>query len=246
MAHTGGGHRTRHRRLLLAGALVCAIIMAAGPGYAGPFEEGVDFFQGGHYRWALEKFLKAVDLAPRDLQRRWYLAETYRQLGESTAAAHEYRLILQQAPQDPAASAARRALAALDEPALTRAEVPVQRAGTAILLQARVNGQSIGAFFLDTGATFLTISRAAAERLGISGTGDSVRLLTASGVVQAPLVLLDEVDVGGALAHNVPAVIHDLPNAPASVIGLLGLSFLERFRVNLDLSAGLLILESGN
>jgi len=72
-----------------------------------------------------------------------------------------------------------------------------------------------------------------------------VRLATASGVIQAPLALLDEVDIGGAIARHIPAVIHDLPNMPASVVGLLGLSFLERFRVNLDLTSGILLLQSG-
>jgi predicted aspartyl protease len=91
----------------------------------------------------------------------------------------------------------------------------------------------------------MTLSRTAAERLGVSSSGASVRLITANGVVQAPLAVLNEVDVGGALAHLVPVVIQDLANAPPTIIGLLGLSFLERFRVNLDSSAGLLILEAG-
>ncbi len=232
----------RWRLLVAAVVLACGIGATVRPGLAGPFEEGVDFFQGGHYRWALEKFLVAVDQAPRASQPRWYLAETYRRLGESAAAAHEYRLLLRLTPQD---SAARRALEALGEPTTARIEVPVQRAGNAILLPARLNGTALGALVLDTGATYLTISRAAADRLGVMGSGGNVHLLTANGQISAPLALLDEVDIGGAMARHVPAVIHDLPNAPPAIIGLLGLSFLERFRVNLDLTAGLLILEAG-
>jgi predicted aspartyl protease len=90
------------------------------------------------------------------------------------------------------------------------------------------------------------VSWLVADRLAISSGGSSVRLTTASGVIQAPLALLDEVDIGGAVARHVPTVIHDLPNVPSTVVGLLGLSFLERFRVNLDLTSGVLILESGN
>ena len=113
-----------------------------------------------------------------------------------------------------------------------------------MLLPATVNGQPIGYFILDTGATYTSISRSLASRLGVTGTG-SVSLRTASGVIQAPLALLDEVDVGGATARHVPAVVHDLPNAPPAIAGLLGLSFLERFRMNLDMTSGILILESG-
>jgi clan AA aspartic protease (TIGR02281 family) len=215
------------------------------PAHAGPFEEGVDFFQGGHYRWALEKFIEAVDGAPRDPERKWYLAESYRLLGDSAAAAQVYRGILQMAPQSPQATAARRALDALGEPGLTTFQIPFGRRGPSVLVPGRVNGQPIGYFILDTGATFTSVSRLVADRLGVSSGGSTVRLATASGMIQAPLALLDEVDIGGAVARHVPAVIHDLPNAPPAIVGLLGLSFLERFRVNLNLTSGILILETG-
>jgi clan AA aspartic protease (TIGR02281 family) len=238
--------RLRCWGLILALGITTWVAQGASQASAGTFEEGVDFFQGGHYRWALEKFIEAVDRAPRDAERRWYLAETYRMIGDTAAAAHVYRQILQIAPQSPQATAARRALEALGEPALATIQVPFQTRGAAVLVPAKVNGQSIGHFILDTGATYTSVSRRVADTLGISSREGSVRLSTASGVIQAPLALLDEVDVGGAVARHVPAVIHDLPNAPPTIVGLLGLSFLERFRVNLDLSSGVLLLESGN
>jgi len=239
-----GISRRRLLGALFAGALTGA---AAGGGaaQAGAFEEGVSLFRLGHYRWALEKLLEAASQAPQNPEPLWYLAETYRQLGEDAAAAHQYRRILQAAPFSPVAGEARRALATLGEPPQTRFQIPFQRVGKAMLVAAQVNGQSLGAFILDTGATFLSLSQAAADGLGVRRTGSSVRLNTASGTITAPFVLLDEVELGGAVAHHVPAVIHDLPGTPASIIGLLGMSFLERFRVNLDLNAGVLILESG-
>jgi len=227
-------------------ALAAAAVLSTARAQSDPFKEGVDYFQGGHYRWALEKFIEAVDRAPRDPQRQWYLAESYRLLGDATAAAHGYRRVLQIAPQSELARAARRALDDLGEPARVTIQVPIQKRGASILVPAMVNGQPSGYFILDTGATFTSVSRQTASRLGITSRGSSVNLATASGVIQAPLVLLDEVDVAGARAQNVPAVIHDLPNAPPSIVGLLGLSFLERFRVSLDLSSGVLLLESGN
>jgi len=232
--------------LRLTGALALGLVTPAPRAQAGAFEDGVGFFQGGHYRWALEKFVEAVDQAPRDPQRQWYLAESYRLLGDGAAAAHAYRRILQSAPQSPLATAARQSLEALGEPSLATIQVPFQKRAASILVPATVNGQPIGYFILDTGATFTSVSRVVADRLRISGGGSSVRLATANGLIQAPLTLLDEVDVGGAVARHVPAVIHDLPSAPPPVVGLLGLSFLERFRVNIDLSSGLLLLQSGN
>jgi clan AA aspartic protease (TIGR02281 family) len=229
----------------LVGAMSLLLVQPGTPAHAGPFEDGVDFFQGGHYRWALEKFIEAVDGAPRDPERKWYLAESYRLLGDNAAAAQAYRGILQMAPQSPQATAARRALDAMGEPSLTTFQVPFERRGPAVLVPGKVNGQPIGYFILDTGATFTSVSRLVADRLGVSSSGSTVRLATASGVIQAPLALLDEVEVGGAVARHVPAVIHDLPNAPPAIVGLLGLSFLERFRVNLNLTSGILILEAG-
>ncbi|MGE5848908.1 MAG: aspartyl protease family protein [Candidatus Methylomirabilota bacterium] len=236
-------------RIWLLGLAAAGAFMLAQSGAGAQtdaFREGVEFFQGGHYRWALEKFIEAVDRTPRDPQRQWYLAESYRLVGDATAAAHGYRRILELAPQSEMERAARQALEDLGEPARITIQVPIQKRGASILVPATVNGQPVGYFILDTGATFTTVNRQTAGSLGISSRGSSVHLATASGVIQAPLVLLDEMNVAGAHAQYVPAVIHDLPNAPSGIVGLLGLSFLERFRVSLDMSSGVLLLESGN
>jgi clan AA aspartic protease (TIGR02281 family) len=232
--------------IVAAGMLGLWFLACGRSAEAGAYEEGVELFQTGHYRWALEKFVEAVDQAPRDPQRRFYLAETYRQLGEGQAAAQAYRQIMQLAPASAQATAARQVLESLGEPARLVVQIPVQTRGTLVLVPAQVNGKALGYFILDTGATYITISRMAADTLQVRGGGGQVHLSTASGVIQAPLVLLDEVDVGGAVSRNVTAVVHDLPNAPPAIVGLLGLSFLERFRVSLDLTSKVLVLQSGD
>jgi clan AA aspartic protease (TIGR02281 family) len=231
-------------RLLWAALLV--LLLSPPAAHAGPFEEGLNFYEGGHYRWALEKFIQATEQAPRDPQRWWYVAESYRMLGDAGASAHVYRQILQIAPASPFAVSARQALEALGEPGASTVQVSIQRRGGSALVPARINGELVGVFILDTGASYTSVSTAIANRLGIPTGGASVRLATASGVIQAPLVVVDEVDVGGAVARHVPVVVHDLPGMPSNVAGLLGISFLERFRVNLDIGSSLLVLESGN
>lgn len=226
--------------------LAFGVFLSGGTALAGPFEDGYDFFAAGHYRWALEKFVLAVDQSPRDPLRWWYLAESYRMLGDAEAASTSYRHVLQTAPQSQFGLAARQALEALGEPSITAVTVPFQRRGTAILLPGLINGQDIGAFLLDTGATFISLSKAVAQRLGVRSAGSgTVHLATAGGVIEAPFTVLEEVNVGGAVARYVPAVIHDIPGLPSNVAGLLGMSFLERFRVNLDIASGSIILESG-
>ena len=228
-------------------AAFLVLVLCTPAAHAGPFEEGLNFFEGGHYRWALEKFIQATEQSPRDPQRWWYVAESYRMLGDTGASAHVYRQILQVAPASPFAASARQALETLGEPGASTVQVPIQRRGGSALVPGRINGESVGVFILDTGASFTSLSTTVANRLGLSTTGGAnVRLATANGVIQAPLVVVDEVDIGGAIARHVPVVVHDLPGMPSNVAGLLGISFLERFRMNLDMGSSLLILESGN
>jgi len=241
--------RLRRRFFLVALILGVTVLSVSPEGFAqaGSFEEGLDFYAGGHYRWALEKFVVAVDQSPRDPQRWWYLGESYRLLGDTGAAAASYRHVLQIAPQSLFGSAARQALEALGEPSVATIHVPFQRRGAAIVVPARINGQEVGVFLLDTGATFVSVNKSVAQRLRIGSAGNGVvHLITASGMIEAPLAILEEVDIGGAVARYVPAVIHDIPGMPSNVVGLLGMSFLERFRVNLDINSGSLILESGS
>ena len=238
--------RRRFLILVLVALATPSVLSLEGVVRAGSFEEGLDFFTAGHYRWALEKFVLGVDQSPRDPLRWWYLAESYKMLGDTDAAATSYRHVLQIAPQSQFGSAARQALEALGEPSVTTVSVPFQRRGTAIVLPGRINGEDIGTFLLDTGATFISVNRAVAQRLGISSSGNgTVRLATASGSIEAPLTILEEVNISGAVARFVPAVIHDIPGLPQNVVGLLGMSFLERFRVNIDITSGFLTLESG-
>ncbi|NOY44140.1 MAG: hypothetical protein GXP50_01605, partial [Deltaproteobacteria bacterium] len=72
--------------------------------------------------------------------------------------------------------------------------------------------------------------------------GTPVRLVTANGEIEASLGEARRVDVGRARARDVAvAVVGDDP--VPGLDGILGLSFLERFRYTLDPEAGLLVLE---
>jgi hypothetical protein len=56
-------------------------------------------------------------------------------------------------------------------------------------------------------------------------------------MVEQPIVTLDSVELGSAQAADVPASI-----SPSMSIGLLGLSFLNRFTYQVDAAAGMLTL----
>ena len=92
---------------------------------------------------------------------------------------------------------------------------------------------------LDTGATFVTLPTDIAKRLGYDTRNpqETVVTTTASGTVNAPIVRLDAVSALGTELRDVPAMCLDLPRQ-ANFQGLLGLSFLRNFDVDLHFKSG--------
>ena len=98
-------------------------------------------------------------------------------------------------------------------------------------------------FIVDTGASTVTIPSSTADRLGISiDSGNPVRkVYTASGVIDAPEVILPSITVEGWEVADIAALVVDIPGQ--SDLGLLGLNYLERFRMDLNTDEGTLLLE---
>jgi aspartyl protease family protein len=95
-------------------------------------------------------------------------------------------------------------------------------------------------FLVDTGATMVTIPSSAADALGLEVVSESRRLSTASGVVTVREVIIDEIEIDGWVEYNISAVVLDLPGRPN--LGLLGLSYLSRFQMDLNTAEGTLLL----
>lgn len=118
--------------------------------------------------------------------------------------------------------------------------VPIGRSGKSLIVQVRLNGTRDARLILDTGADVTILSHALALDLGIfpSASLSTVTLNTVGGQVRADVVRVGSVSVGEAEARDVLAVIHDLPDAPTGIDGLLGLTFLDRFVVTVDAQKG--------
>lgn len=84
-------------------------------------------------------------------------------------------------------------------------------------------------FLVDTGATYVSLSRSLAESLGLQ-SGPEVDFTTANGRVRGNLATLDSVRLGGLLARHVPGSIH--AGIDEDVV-LLGMSFLGRFDIQI-------------
>jgi clan AA aspartic protease (TIGR02281 family) len=96
--------------------------------------------------------------------------------------------------------------------------------------RVEINGVE-GTFIVDTGASFVTLSRGFAGRAKPRMlTTDSVEMQTANGTTSATLASLDSVKLAGLSASAVPAIIASR-SLGDDVDGLLGMSFLSRFTV---------------
>lgn len=109
--------------------------------------------------------------------------------------------------------------------------------GAALLVPVYVNGGGPYSFVLDTGATMTCVDRSLAERLDLpEARGGGVGV----GVGQAgelQLVAVDSLRVGEATAVDMMACSLDLEQlreVGIEVEGLLGLNYLQEFRVTLD------------
>jgi len=116
------------------------------------------------------------------------------------------------------------------------ATLPLTKIGNAMLVQVLLNREHHAHLIVDTGASMTVLSYDLAIELGIlSGAGVNLDTVnTAGGSVQVNMTHVKEIRAGSAIARNVPVAIHDLPNPIPGVSGLLGMSFLNHFKVTLD------------
>ncbi|MEE2882857.1 MAG: retropepsin-like aspartic protease [Planctomycetota bacterium] len=113
---------------------------------------------------------------------------------------------------------------------------------TVIRTTALVGGVPID-FVVDTGASATSIPPSALVPLGIEIDENTPRrrVRTASDEFEAPTVPLPRVDLGGAIVDGMMATVLDLPGQFNT--GLLGMDFLGKFRIDLDVERGWLLLE---
>lgn len=122
--------------------------------------------------------------------------------------------------------------------------IPLTKMGGSLIVEAQLNQERSVQLIVDTGASMTVLSTQVAIDLGILGTTENelMTVNTAGGQVQVNVNYLSSVTVGSAQAFDVGVAIHDLPDIPSQIEGLLGMSFLKHFLVTLDAEHGKLIL----
>ena len=112
-----------------------------------------------------------------------------------------------------------------------------------IPLTATLNQSSYQNFIVDTGASMVTIPSSTADELGLAVDNQNPvrKVYTAGGVKYAPEVTLSAITVEGWEVNDIRALVLDIPNQPGW--GLLGLNYLQKFRVDINTEAGILLLD---
>jgi clan AA aspartic protease (TIGR02281 family) len=120
-------------------------------------------------------------------------------------------------------------------------EVELSRKGEVWFTEVILNGRLKQNFVVDTGASFTLINRLATKELGIpvNETTPFIRVSSVTDVVLTPLITLDSIKVGKAEVENVDVLIYPLASGSD---GLLGNSFLNKFRVVIDAISGKMTL----
>ncbi len=104
-----------------------------------------------------------------------------------------------------------------------------------------LNGGVKAEFIVDTGASFVTISKSLAKKLDLNTTKSAphIQFTTAGGKVWSPLVVLQSIKVGDAEVHNVEANVNQ---HMGDLDGLLGQTFLSEFEIHMDAGSNRMML----
>ena len=109
------------------------------------------------------------------------------------------------------------------------------RGQNVVMVKAEINGVR-GLFILDTGASYLTLRSSFADRAKIPQSDTEISMITANGPAKARLSKADKVMLGKLEATNVPVAVQkvDEKSYGVGVDGLLGMSFLSRFEIQMS------------
>jgi len=112
-------------------------------------------------------------------------------------------------------------------------EVNLLRRHEILLVEVILNNKVARNFIVDSGASFTLISRQTATELGLTIDDNTpiIPVSTVNDVILTPLVMLKSLRVGNAEVEDVEALVYTMPSDKE---GLLGNSFLNKFRVVLD------------
>jgi len=124
-----------------------------------------------------------------------------------------------------------------------RLETPI------VIRRVKINGPSGMReidMVLDTGAVYTIIAWDVAKDINYDPAVSEHRMpmVTANGIIEAPLITVRSIQIADLRAEGVDVICHDIPEI-TGIEGLLGLSFLKKFRTLVDYTTGVLEITTG-
>ncbi len=113
--------------------------------------------------------------------------------------------------------------------AMRKVEVPLMSQNSnSLAVPVLINKATMATFIVDTGATYTVITPKLAQKLNVQIKPDTQRMtiMTANGLVNAPVVVIPAVSIGGVEVRNVKAIVQDL-GSETLLSGLLGMNFFK-------------------
>jgi len=120
---------------------------------------------------------------------------------------------------------------------------PFEGSAARIIVVVRLNGRTEARLAVDTGAPSMILFEPLAQRLGLFQAGQGQLLVTTGGIggtTPAIRTLLSSVEVAGARLDMVPATVTE--SMSTAFEGLLGMSFLSRYNLEIDGASSTLFL----
>ena len=192
---------------------------------------------------------QSLALMPRAIQTPFQLASLYQRLGEPCSGVSPLEQYSYYHP-DQSENANRLLNKLYGDPRCLimhgsgKAKIKISQDGKPIISQGLINGVHTGRFMIDTGATVVVLSSAFAEKIGIHYQEWPACLSqTANGMADGYFGYVDQVAVQGVEARHIQTVV---TKNLGGVDGLLGLSFLSRFKINMDAEKGYISLSQKN
>ncbi|GEM_PF-2903745 len=104
-----------------------------------------------------------------------------------------------------------------------------------LLVKVKLKGKRFSVFedaLIDTGAAFMVIPPSIAEFLELKTDEKMPKatLVTASGLIEAPVKVLDGIEVEGMRISKLSVVVHKIPD-PAPIKVLLGMNFIKNVKL---------------
>jgi predicted aspartyl protease len=114
--------------------------------------------------------------------------------------------------------------------------------GQRIIVDAKINGDTATRLLLDTGADTTLISPLVLSAAGASliRGGTSARIVGVTGGSDVQRVAVESLEIGEARVSGLQVVAHDM--GQPGIDGLLGRDFLDRFKVTIDSTTGILTI----